>query len=69
MPWGTKRSLGLLTAAILLVPCVGEAHAATSAQAITWLNAQRAANGLPAEITGNTAWDAGCANHRRWLSA
>jgi hypothetical protein len=64
------RRLAIACVAVLLglaLPAA-QAPAATPAHAIAWLNAQRAANGLPAGITGNPAWDAGCANHRRWLT-
>lgn len=50
--------------ACALLPCA--AGAVSSAQAIAWLNAQREANGIPAGITDNPEWDAGCQAHMRW---
>ena len=53
--------------AIGLAPCVSSADAApTASQAISWLNAQRAVNGLPAGITENPEWNEGCGLHMRW---
>ena len=45
------------------------ASAATPAQAIANLNAQRAANGIPAGITENPASSAGCAAHNNYERA
>jgi len=57
--------------AVLGLLLAGNATAAraggvTSTQAISYLNAQRAANGIPADITDNTAWDTGCRHHIAW---
>jgi hypothetical protein len=65
------RSPLVTVAAVLALAAAPAAHAqatdsASSAQAITWLNAQRAANGIPAGITDNPAWDQGCADHIKW---
>lgn len=70
------RSLGrvgtllvALAAPGIAVPLVVAAPAAadTSAQAIAFLNQQRAANGIPAGITDDPEWDAGCAAHMNYL--
>jgi hypothetical protein len=44
----------------------GDSQPTTSAQAIAWLNAQRADNGSPAGITDEPQWDVGCAHHVAW---
>ncbi len=38
----------------------------SSAEAIAWLNAQRATNGIPAGITDDPEWDVGCRLHMEW---
>jgi hypothetical protein len=43
------------------------ADAATPAEAISLLNAQRAAHGIPAGIVENPEWSAGCAAHMEYL--
>ncbi len=40
----------------------------TAAEAIAFLNAQRAANGLPADIVENPAWSDACVKHGRYLN-
>jgi hypothetical protein len=40
----------------------------TAGQAIAWLNAQRADNGLPAGITEDTEWNEGCRLHMEWYA-
>lgn len=47
---------------------VREAGAATAQQAIATLNAQRAANGLPAAITENPSLTADCAAHDHYMA-
>jgi hypothetical protein len=42
------------------------AGAVSSANAIRYLNTQRADNGIPAGIADNAVWDAGCADHILW---
>jgi hypothetical protein len=42
--------------------------AATAQQAISVLNAQRAANGIPAGITENQAWSSDCLAHDEYMS-
>lgn len=39
----------------------------TAAQAVAFLNAQRAANGLPAGIIENPGWSDGCAKHAKYF--
>ena len=58
---GPIRLGAAVLAAAALAPM--SASAATSAQAIANLNAQRAANGIPAQITENPSASAGCAAH------
>lgn len=72
---GLSVSTSIVVAAVLAWPM--SAVAATddtavsqslgSADAIAALNAQRAANGLPAGITENAAWSDGCAKHGHYL--
>jgi hypothetical protein len=55
-------------AAIALALPVTSASAATAQQAIDGLNAQRATNGLPAEITENPTWSQNCALHDHYMA-
>jgi len=57
-----------VTAAALAGPA-GAWAAATPAQIIATLNAQRAAAGLPAGITENADWSSACANHNEYMQA
>ena len=63
------RWAGLLAAVVPLV--IGSvqvaAAATTSAQGVAFLNAQRAANGIPAGISELSDWDAGCQSHDNWM--
>jgi hypothetical protein len=61
----SRASLGaLLAIAALAVPTVAPvAQGATPKQIIALLNAQRAANGIPAGVTENSAWTMGCRQH------
>jgi hypothetical protein len=60
--------LRLLNGLVLLAfACAPSAAAATAAQAIAALNAERAANGIPATITEVPAWSANCALHLRYM--
>jgi hypothetical protein len=63
------RSYALAGAATLVLTMApaGLARAATAADAIAALNAQRAANGLPADIAENAAWSSACAQHMNYL--
>lgn len=61
---------GLLAAFFLVLSAKalpGVAHGATPAEAIAALNAQRAANGLPGDITEDPAWSEGCRLHMNYL--
>lgn len=60
------RAAVIASAAAALMLAPASSAAISSAQAIGWLNAQRAANGIPAGITDNPAWDTGCAHHIHW---
>jgi hypothetical protein len=42
------------------------AHGVTASQAIRWLNAQRADNGIPPGITDDREWNEGCRLHIAW---
>jgi hypothetical protein len=59
-------ALGVLMTFVLWLSVAAPAHAAASAQAIANLNAQRAANGIPAGITENPSWSAACAAHNNY---
>ncbi len=58
----------LATAAALTTPALASA-ALTGPQQIAFLNAQRAANGLPADVVENPLWSADCATHMNYLAA
>lgn len=73
---GTGRSAVLACTIGFLLGAVGPATAAqvggshdevTSTEAIAFLNAQRAANGLPADIVENVDWSDACAKHARYV--
>jgi hypothetical protein len=60
-----------LIAAVLVLVAVsltGTASAATAQQTIAELNAERAANGIPAGITENPAWSDDCAEHDNYMA-
>lgn len=44
-----------------------EGQVVSSQQAVNFLNAQRAANGLPSNIVENPAWSDACAKHSRYV--
>lgn len=46
---------------------VSASSTVSGAQAVAFLNAQRAANGIPAGITENREWSDGCAKHNRYV--
>ena len=54
--------------ALLLLTAAQAAHAATAERAIALLNAQRAANGLPAGIVEDPTLTADCAAHDRYMA-
>ncbi|MEY4226179.1 MAG: hypothetical protein RL190_936 [Actinomycetota bacterium] len=53
-------------AALSLVPA---ALAGTPADDLAWLNAKRAANGIPGDIALRADWSEACANHVRYMRA
>ena len=55
---------GALAGGVLLLPV--SALAASPAQIVAKLNAQRVANGIPGGITLNAAWTRGCEHHVRY---
>jgi len=55
-------------AAAVLAAAVQTAHAATAQQAIALLNAQRAGNGLPANIIEDPRLTSDCAAHDRYMA-
>lgn len=59
----------LLVGALSALPAAAIAAppSATPAQAIAHLNAQRAANGIPAGIVENPAWSEGCRLHNNYM--
>lgn len=66
----SSRLLRLLPAALVAValaavPSVASADA-SGPQIVSWLNAQRAAQGFPADITENASQSAGCARHNHY---
>jgi hypothetical protein len=58
----------LWTSAALLAVAVPSAIAATAQQTIDQLNAQRAANGIPAGISENATWSQDCAAHDNYMA-
>jgi hypothetical protein len=68
--WLKRACVGVPLAALLALACLpASAGAVTSpAQAIAFLNAQRAANGIPAGITENPSWDLACQHHDEWTA-
>lgn len=54
---------------VLAVTLPATAHAATPAQQIAALNAQRTANGIPAGIAERPAWSEGCRRHMAYIAA
>jgi hypothetical protein len=59
------RSLALLPGVIAFLVTVAPAHAVTSAQIISTINAERKANGIPS-VTENAGLSAGCAQYNRY---
>jgi hypothetical protein len=62
-----RLSAILVATVALLFAAAPSALAATARQTINELNAQRAANGIPAGITENPAWSADCAAHDNYM--
>ncbi len=67
---GARTRIGLIALAAVLaltLPAAASAARGVSAgEAIAWLNAQRAANGIPAGITDEPAWNEDCRLHMAW---
>lgn len=57
----------LALAAVLAAPGSASAASLSGAAAVAALNAQRAANGLPADLVARSDWTAACAAHVRYL--
>jgi hypothetical protein len=64
---GRSGLLGSVLAAVALCLWSADASAISAHQAIGFLNAQRAANGIPAGIVENKTWSRGCALHGAYL--
>jgi hypothetical protein len=63
-----RRTLGsLIWIAVLMAALAPLANAATAPQTIATLNAQRAANGIPAGITENPTWSQDCIAHDQYM--
>ena len=63
---------GLLVISVLLLAFAATAPLATAgtpAQDLAWLNAKRATNGIPGDITLNPDWSAKCAQHVAYMRA
>lgn len=55
-----------LLAVLLLLVAAPAASATTGGQIVSYINAMRAAAGIPAGIVENPAWSTGCANHNHY---
>lgn len=63
-----KVRLPLFAAVVVLAAALAAvARGGSSAQDISWLNAQRSANGIPAGIVENSDWSAKCDKHISYL--
>lgn len=62
----SRIAVALITAAATLA-LAAPASASTAAEVVTWLNQQRAAHGLPADVVENPAWSEGCRLHMAYL--
>jgi hypothetical protein len=66
----TMRTTALtLLATALAAALVATAGAGTHPAIIAALNAERAANGIPATVRENTAWSDNCADHVKYMAA
>ena len=65
----TFRSIPSATALLCLASLLAAAPAtaATGAEIVSYVNAQRAANGIPAGITERPDWSQSCADHNRYM--
>jgi hypothetical protein len=69
MGYWLARACGAAVAASLFTfVCVPAASAVTAPEAISLLNQQRVANGLPGDITENPDWSRGCAQHVQYVN-
>ena len=64
---GKRLICALFATGLLLLIAAPAASAVTAATAISNLNAQRRANGLPAGIAADSALSAGCAAHNNYM--
>ncbi len=65
-----SRTLGsVICTAALVAALAPTANGATAQQTIATLNAQRAANGIPAGLTENPTWSQDCMEHDRYMQA
>ncbi len=64
---GKRLILALLGAGLLVSAIAPAAGAVTAATAISNLNAQRRANGLPSGVVNNQALSGGCAAHNNYM--
>lgn len=62
----TALTLAALAGALLL-SLPGAGRAGTPAEDLAWLNAKRAASGIPAGIVENPEWSAACAQHLEYM--
>jgi hypothetical protein len=63
----SRTLVSLICTAALAAAVAPAANAATAQLTIATLNAQRAANGIPAGITENPAWSQDCMEHDRYM--
>ena len=62
-------ALILLAAGLVAAAATASAGAQSHPAIIAALNAERAANGIPAAVRENTAWSANCAEHVRYMAS
>jgi hypothetical protein len=62
-------ALTLLAAGLIAAAATASAGADTHPGILAALNAERAANGIPARVRENPAWSAKCADHVRYMAA
>jgi hypothetical protein len=68
----TRRAIAVLSGAAAALSAAAAAPAASTtgpSAIIDALNAQRAANGIPARVRENAAWSASCAHHAAYMAA
>jgi hypothetical protein len=64
---GLGVALAVVAAAVVWPACASPA--ASSSQAIAFLNAQRAANGIPGDLANDPNLELGCQQHNRYMAA